>query len=302
MKTERSDSVYDIRTFVFQVSEALDGIRRTGVMNFSTVTTVAVSLAILGGFLLGLRNLNAILDRLQSSYEITVFLEPAAPQAGIQLLQQNLGVDPAVNRFRFVGRDEALESIARDLQAGGQVFPKLERNPLPDAFQILVREGTDFPAFKRRILGYPGVDEVSSGQDWVERALALVELARAVGLLLVLVLGGASLLIIANTIRLTVHSRREEIEIMQLVGATNWFIRVPFLIEGFLQGTAGALLALGLVFGSYHFLVGQIATIAPFLPLVTSAGELARLAAQILLMGMILGLLGALLSLRKILV
>lgn len=294
--------MYDQRTFAFQVSEAVEGIKRTGVMNLATITTVGLSLFILGGFLLGLRNLNVFLDGLQTSYELTIFLERGADRQQADLLGQNLELDPAVATVRFVPKDEALAAMAAELEGEGQAFPELEKNPLPDAYQVLIREGIDFEAFRARVMTYPAVAEVSAGQEWVGKALALVEIARAVGLSMVLILGGASLLIIWNTVQLTVHARREEIEIMALVGATNWFIRVPFLIEGFLQGTSGALLAMGGLFMGYSFLVGKIHAIAPFLPLVTATGELALMGSQILLMGMVLGLLGALLSLRKILV
>lgn len=292
----------DTHGLAFQLREALDGIRRTSVMNVATVTTVALSLAILGGFLLGLRNLNQALDGLQSAYELTVFLRPETDEATRQLLLKNLTLDRDVASVTFVSKQEALAQLERDLQAAGQAVPRLERNPLPDAYRVLIKEGTDFPEFRARLASLPGVDEISSGQEWVAKALALVELARAVGLVLVLVLGGASLLIISNTISLTVHSRRDEIEIMQLVGATDWFIRVPFLIEGLIQGITGAVAAVVLLFLGYSFLVGKIHQIAPFLPLITASGELVRLAIQLVLMGMILGLLGALLSLRKILV
>lgn len=292
----------DTRNMLFQLRESLEGIHRTGVMNLATITTVAISLSILGGFLLGLRNLNLMLDNLQSAYEVTVFLRQDADEKIRKLLLQNLDIDPAVASVSFVSREEALRTLEADLEASGQVMPQLERNPLPDAYRILIREGSDFHGFRERLVAYPGVDEISSGQEWVARVLALVRLARAVGLLLVLVLGGASLLIISNTISLTVHSRRDEIEIMQLVGATDWFIRVPFLIEGFLQGITGGVLAVTLIFSGYSFLTREIHQIAPFLPLITATGELLRLGVQLVLMGMILGLLGALLSLRRILV
>jgi len=290
----------DTRPLLFQLQESLDGIRRTGVMNLATVTTVALSLSILGGFLLGLRNMNRWLDNLQSVYEVTVFLEPGTGDEVRKLLRQNLTLDPAVLSARFVSRDEALAQLEADLRQSGQEVPRLDENPL--AYRAHIQQGIDFPAFRQRLAAYPGVGEIASGQDWVEQALALVKLTRAVGLVLVLVLGGASLLIIANTIALSVHSRRDEIEIMKLVGATNWFIRTPFLIEGLLQGSAGALLAVVLVFAGYSFLAAEVHEITPSLPLITAWAELARMAVQLLFMGMILGLLGALLSLRKILV
>lgn len=284
----------------FQFQEAIAGVRRTGAMNVATVTTVALSLFILGSFLLFLRNLNLLLDSLKTQYQVTLMLAPELDKRGIELLQERLQNDEAVKRIRFVSKDEALETIARELGHDEGILPDLQANPLPNSIEVHIIENTDFDGFMERIKNMPGVAKSTTGQQWVGRVLSMVDLTRVVGLIMVLVLGTASLLIIANTIKLTVYARREEIAIMKIVGATNWFIRTPFLIEGCLQGLVGASVSLLILLSSYHILAERIVGIAPFLTLVTDVGVLTKLSSQILLMGMLLGLLGSLISLRRI--
>lgn len=290
----------DPKTFLFQLTEALDGIRKARASHVATVTTVALALMILGGFLLGLQNLNRFLDGLQASYEITVFLGSESTEADRLLLQENLSVDTAVAEIQFLPKAMALEELRRDLEQEGQIFPYLPENPLPDAYRITLHEGANFPEFRKRLAAIPAIEEVSVGEKWVSKALSLVRLVRMVGLALILVLGGASMLIVSNTIALTIHARRDEIEIMKLVGATDWFIRVPFLIEGFLHGLLGGLLGIMAVLFSYFFLVTRLHEIVPELPLIQDPFSLAKLSFQLILMGTVLGLLGALTSLRRI--
>lgn len=284
----------------FQFREAISGVRRTGAMNVATVTTVALSLFILGSFLLFLRNLNLQLDSLKTQYQIVLYLAPDMKRGDVELLLERLQNDEAVKKVRFVSKEEALETMAKELGREGSFLPDLTTNPIPDSIEVHIVASADFDAFRKRVTALPGVTDGKAGQEWVGRLLSMVDLTRMVGLIMVLVLGTASLLIIANTIKLTVYARREEIAIMKIVGATNWFIRTPFLIEGCLQGFVGAAVSLLVLLSSYHVLAERIVEIAPFLTLVSDVGVLTKLSSQILLMGMLLGLLGSLISLRRI--
>ena len=290
------------RRLGFHVREALFGIRATSVMNLATVTTVALSLFILGMFLLFLRNLNMFLDDLRTQYQVTIFLKRDVSVQTRDLLVSRLEADSDILKVSIITRETALENIRSELAASGSLLPSLKENPLPDCIEFQVRENANYPALLKRCTDLAGVAEVSRGQEWVGKVMQIVRLVRFVGLTLVLILGTASLLIVANTIKLTVYARRQEIEIMKLVGATNWFIRIPFLIEGFLQGLMGAALAIGILMMGYHVLIGEVARIAPFIQVISDTGELTKLSLQIALLGVVLGLLGSLLSLRRILV
>ncbi len=290
------------RRLGFHFREAIFGIRSTGVMNLATVTTVALSLFILGMFLLFLRNLNVFLDDLRTQYQVTLFLEHKVSTENRDKLMKKLEADKDILRVTVITRDVALDTIKNELAAAGSILPSLNQNPLPDCIEFQIRERADFKLLLERCTKLEGVAEVSRGQEWVGKVMQVVSLVRLVGLTLVLILGTASLLIVANTIKLTVYARRQEIEIMKLVGATNWFIRIPYLIEGFVQGLVGAVMAVAILMLGYHFLIGEVARIAPFIHVIRDMGELTKLSLQIVLLGVVLGLLGSLLSLRRILV
>jgi len=286
----------------FHFKEAIAGIRNTGFMNIATITTVALSLFILGMFLLFLRNLNEFLDDVRTQYQVVLFLEHETDARTCALILSKIQADPDVIAAVVVPRNKALQEIRDELAASGSILPSLKENPLPDCIEFHVREGANFAQLLARCRAMPGVGDVSRGQEWVGKIMQIVRLVRFVGLVLVLILGTAALLIVSNTIKLTVYARRQEIEIMRLVGATNWFIRIPFLIEGLLQGLAGSLIAVIILMSGYQLLIGEISAIAPFISIISDTGELTKLSAQIVSLGVVLGLLGSLLSLRRILV
>ncbi|MBI4866200.1 MAG: ABC transporter permease [Candidatus Wallbacteria bacterium] len=271
--------------------------RQAVVMNLATLSTVAITLFILGSFLLFMRNMNENLKLLRSQLQLTVYLKKELTEPQKTELVSRLQGDPSIVNYRFVGRDAALKTVKEWM--GWSDF-EVRDNPLPDSFDVKLHEGVDFDAFVSRAKNWPGVDDLSVGEKEVGALIKLLDLARSVGLVLVLVLGTASLMIIANTIKLTVYARRTEISIMKLVGATNWFIRMPFLIEGFLQGLLGAAIALALLLTGYPVVVARLSGIAPFLRFVTDSADLFRLSWQLVLMGVLLGLLGSLISLRRI--
>ncbi len=289
-----TDRVQSLR---FHVQEALSGFRQALVMNLATLSTVAITLFILGSFLLFMRNMNENLKVLRSQLQLTVYLKRSIDEADRKSLVKQIESDPGVVSYKFITRDQALQSVREWM---GWTDFEVRDNPLPESFDLKLRDGVDFDAFVRRAGAWPGVDDLSVGEKEVGALLKLLDLARSVGLLLVLVLGTASLMIIANTIKLTVYARRTEISIMKLVGATNWFIRTPFLIEGLLQGLTGAAIALVLLLSGYPILVSRLHSIAPFIRLVDEAGALIGLSWQLLAMGILLGLLGSLISLRRI--
>lgn len=287
----------NLRNLGFHLREAFDGFRQAFAMNLATLSTVAITLFILGSFLLFMRNMNENLKALRSQLQLTVYVTKDLTDPQKQALTRRFESDPAVLSHKFVSRDQALDSVKEWM--GWSDF-EVRDNPLPESYDLRLQEGIDFDAFVARAKSWPGVEDLSVGEREVGAILKLVDLARSVGLVLVLVLGSASLMIIANTIKLTVYARRTEIGIMKLVGATNWFIRTPFLIEGFLQGLFGAVIALGILLAGYPVLVSRLLAIAPFLKLVNETSDLLRLSWQLVTMGVLLGLLGSLISLRRI--
>ena len=284
----------------FHLREALRGLRHSKVMALVTITSIALSLAVLGSFLLFLKNAGVFLGRLHDQYKLIVYLKEGAETDSVTQLKRRFESDPAVETVSYVSKEQALKLVLDDLDDKGWVLKTLEKNPLPDSFEIKVSERADVVDLVKRLESDRAVARVSSGQDWVAGILRFVSITRYCGLVLVVVLGLSSLLIVGNTIWLTVYARRDEIAIMRLVGATNWFIRTPFLIEGLVTGIAGALLSFAILVIGYRFLLGQVQLVAPGITGFVGWPELRRLGSQLVVMGGLLGFLGSLVSLRRL--
>lgn len=289
-------------TLIYHLREALKGFRHGGVLSVATITTVAISLTILGGFLLFQANVNNWVKHLENQLEINFYLKDSAQDAEIRRLDDKLRNDARVKDHKFISREQALLELGRELGENSALLEELDRNPLPDSIQIKLRPINDFDEFRSEYTALSPIEDSSSGHDWVQSLMRLIGLSRSSGVVMLLLLGVANLIIIGNAIRLTVFARRQEIEIMRLVGASNWFIRAPFLIEGVIQGLLGALMATLVLAFSYNLMHQQLQLIFPSLELITYTTELIQLYLRLIFLGVALGFLGSLLSLRRFLV
>jgi cell division transport system permease protein len=212
----------------------------------------------------------------------------------------------AVKAVSFTSKDEALTAFKRELQGRESLLEGLGENPIPASLQLKLHEPYQTPEGLKQLTAslarLEGVEDVLYGQEWVDRVAGLVRLLRLLGLSVGLVLGLASLLIVSNTIRLAVHARAEEIEVMRLVGATHLHIRVPFVLEGMLQGILGALLAIGLLFAVYRATLWQL-QLTPGQIFGIGVGSFlqARWAVAMVLAGAGLGAFGSLISVGRFL-
>lgn len=289
-------------TLLYHLQEALKGFRHGGVLSMATITTVAISLTILGGFLLFQANVNNWVNHLENQLEISFYLKDSAREAEIRRLMDKLENDGRVRNFKVISKEQALLDLGRELGEDSTLLEGLEGNPLPDSVQIQLKPIDDFRAFRNEYSSFSAIDDSSSGQDWVQSLMQLIGLSRSSGLIMLLLLGLANLIIIGNAIRLTVFARKQEIEIMRLVGASNWFIRAPFLIEGVIQGLLGALVATTILAFAYGLMHDRLIMIFPNVELITYSAELIQLYLRLVFLGIALGFLGSLLSLRKFLV
>lgn len=243
------------------LSNAVRGIRRASTTSALAVFTIAVVLVLVGSAALLVRNMGGLLDDMGSDLQLTAYLEEGLPEDEQRLLAERVAAAPGVERVDIVTKKEALERFER-IAGGPQLLAGLETNPLPASLEIhLLPEARTAQAI--RVLevaldGLPGIGDLAQGQDWIEGYSRAVSLVRSGATGISLVLGFAALLIVANTIRLAVYARRDELDILALVGASRTFVRVPFILEGTLQGLLGGLIALVLVSGAYEFLLPQL--------------------------------------------
>ncbi len=231
---------------------AVRGLLASPITSGVAVVTIAVSLILAGAFALLVRNMEELLDRFGSDLHLTAYLEESTSPAEQAELVRVAGTVEGVASVRLVSKQEALERFRSGARSNAALLEGLEENPLPASLEIELVAGERSAEGMRRVLaaldGLPGIADLSSGQDWVEGYLRAVALVRGVGIGLGAILGLATLLIVANTIRLAVLARRDELEILSLVGASRSFVQTPFLLEGLLEGALAGSLALGFLF------------------------------------------------------
>jgi cell division transport system permease protein len=244
------------------IEDALTNIRRSGWGGIASIGTIAVSFVIVGIFLIISGNLGALVAEWKEQFQVTVFLEDGITTEQLGLLRKRIQSERAVKGMTYTSKAEALQQFKRELTGRESLLEGLGENPIPASLQLRVQEAYQTPEalkqFTASLTRLEGVEDVLYGQEWVDKVSAAVRLLRLLGLSVGLALGLASLLIVSNTIRLTVYARSEEIEIMRLVGASRLHIRAPFLLEGMIQGSLGAGLALLLLYGAYRATLWQL--------------------------------------------
>lgn len=228
--------------------ETLRSFRRAPLLSALSVTTIAFSLFTVGLFGLVAVNMREALRGISSRVEIEAFLLRGTPPETVTLAAQDIAAFPEVDSVAYVSEEEALRRAQQELVEFRDAYRDLQVNPLPASLDITLKEGSrdaaTVAAVAQRVAGFPFIDDVRFGREWVERLDRLQNLAGFVGLVIGLAFAAVSVVIIGVTIRMTVLQRAREIAIMRLVGATDAFIRGPFLLDGALKGFLGGLLAI----------------------------------------------------------
>jgi cell division transport system permease protein len=295
-----------LHTILYCVEEALVELWRNRLVNIVSIVTIAVSLFILGIFATISSNLDLLLIGWSNRVQLTVYLSDDSGVEEKQEMERLLSSKDEVDSFQYVSKDEAIERFQSYFPELETLPSMLESNPLPASFEIQMASDYRSPEqvhrFAEELESVPGVGEVDYDLLWVERLTAIIDLVRALGFFIGGSLVVASIFTIFNVIKLTVYGRQEEIGIMRLVGATHAYIRGPFLVEGMLQGGLGGLAALTLLYAAYELLLRQ--ALESF-RLLTSAEWLRFLSPNawvgVVLGGMMVGLIGSALSIRKFL-
>ena len=275
----------------------LRGLRGSPVTTAIAIVTIAVSLVLVGAFTLLLRNMEGLLVDFGRDLHVTAYLEDGLPEAEVERLMQVLPTVEGVEAVRLVSKDEALVRFKSGVGAGAGLLGGLDENPRPASIEIALVAAQRAPDALRSVAqaqrALPGPEDPGSGQDGVEgdlRALAVVR-ANAVGMSVILAF--AALLIVTNTIRLAVYARRDELDILRLVGASRAFTNTPFIAEGVAQGAAGGALAVLLLYGIFRLVLPGLEfgfeVVLGSAPRFFLVGEMLLLVGQ----GALLGLIGS---------
>jgi len=235
--------------------ESILTFKRAPLLSALSVTTIAFSLFVLGLFGLVVVNLQDALRAIEERVEIVAYILPGTPAEATAQALKDIQAFPEVQAANYVSEDDALARARAELVELRDVMEELERNPLPASIEVKLKPGfrdaDHVSIVAERMRGFGFVDDVRFGRDWVENVDRLRGLAAAVGIVVGAAFAVVAIIIIGTTIRMAVLQRSREIAIMRLVGATDGFIRRPFLLQGALKGLLGGLVAVGLSFGAY---------------------------------------------------
>ena len=248
-----------LRSWRFFIRNGFQNILRNRVMSLASVTAIMVALIVLGIILVMVVNLDVMMKEMESKMEITMFLKDGVADGERYDLEKEINSWEGVYDVEFVSKHQALEEWKRQLGDKGSLLEGYtgENNPLPDSFLVKIEKPEYVNAVVEKAKAIPAVEEVNYSSKVAEFIEWLARAIRLVGMSLVAVLASVAAIIISNTVRLTVYSRRREIGIMKYIGATDWFIRWPFIIEGFILGVMGSIVSTGLVALGYKFLLDR---------------------------------------------
>jgi len=248
--------------------EALLGFTRARVMTAFAVISTAFSLLVLDCLGIVLINLSALIRVMEDKVEIVVYLRDDADRAKIGLAVEDLSRAEGVARVEYVSKDEALERFRQDLGEDSELLQDLEGNPVPASLSISMQPGRRDTLSVRQVAdlaaAYPFVEEVDYGREWLQRMEVIHDVASTVGMVGFALLSLVAVVLIASAIKIAIFSRQKEIIIMKIVGATNGYIRRSFLLEGFLKGALGGLVASGLVVLIIELFNRKVYHLAPF--------------------------------------
>ena len=293
------------RLFYF-FREAFQSIKHNRFTHLVTIGTITFALLTFGIFIVTVINLNRIFDDWGKRIHLIAYLDKNTNAVEIKKARERIANLPQTKNVTYVSKERALTILKESLKDQDGILENLDENPLPASLEIKLKKAYNNPqnlkTFVAEVKRIDTISDVEYGQEWLEKFSAFISIVKLVGVSIGAFLFLATILIISNAIKLTIYSRREEIEIMKLVGATNFFIQVPFFLEGFIQGLCGSLLALGILYVSYKILISKIiADYSLYLGALNLIFLSQKLVVALILFGIILGVFGCALSMGRFL-
>lgn len=291
-----------IRTSEYFIREVFLSLKRNNWMSLASIGTVAVSLFIFGMFLMMVMNMNKLTETLESQVQVNVYLHDDVEMDRIREIEATLQGMEGIESVTFVSKEEAMERFKERLGDQSTLLEALDdTNPLPNGFELTIAQPELVKGMAAEIEAMDGVETAKYGQDVMEHLFDMTRMLRIFGVALMFVLALATLFIISNTIRLTVFARRKEIAIMKYVGATDWFIRWPFVLEGMVMGLFGSLIAAVVLRTAYTGIVAEVYDTLAFLPLIPEQPFLNYVTLTVVFSGMLVGAIGSALSIKRFL-
>ena len=293
-----------INTINYFIVDALKSIKRNITVSFAAMLTVLVTFFVLGTFTLVGLNFNKTIEDVADKIEIKVYLQDDIKLVNQREVEIKLAEQEGVKAVTYESKDEAFTKLKKDLEGNSGMLEgySLENNPLASSYIVTLEDASYAGSVSKAVEDMTGVESITNQQELIEKISRVVDFVQILGVVLFFVFIGVSIFLIMNTIKLAVYSRRREVGIMKFVGATDWFIRWPFVIEGMIIGAVGSLLATVILYFIYRGIFGFIASNFLIANLVPVSFVLTTLLGGFLLGGIVVGAIGSIAALRKFLV
>ena len=241
---------------------AVQDIKDNGFLSSVTIITIALSILILSAFALFFTNVNNVMNYWEKGIKIMAYLKPGTSQKNLHDIKRNIQKIYGVQNVNFISKEEAFKKLKKQMKRQSSILMNLNENPLPDAFEICMTTSSQrsekVEEIATKIESMPLIEDIEYGQKWLKQFTNIFDLFRLAGYTMSGIFFIAAVFIMANTIRLAIYMRREEIEIMRLVGASEKFIKVPFYIESIIQGTLGGITGIAALFITFKLISSNI--------------------------------------------
>jgi cell division transport system permease protein len=289
----------------YVTKETVTNLRRNLSMASAALLTVAVSLTLVGGALLVKRGVERATIQWRGNVELSIFMKPEASQQELEAVNRQLGAMPEVGKARYVSKPEAFEEFKKIFANEPDLRDSLTVDQVPPSYRVVPKQAEQTRLIGERFRDNAGVLRVSYAKEEVDALVSVTNFLQIMLWAVALVLLLAASLLILNTIRMAIFARRREVGIMKLVGATNWFIRVPFMLEGLVQGLAGAAIAFGVVWVGRGLIESRISSarndIQLFKQFLVTSNDVMGTGIFLLLVGVIVGTVGSAVAVTRFL-
>jgi cell division transport system permease protein len=285
--------------------ETVSNLRRNISMASAALLTVAVSLTLVGGALLVKRGVDRATVQWKDNVELSIFMKPDASAPESEAIDRQLKAMPEVKRYHYVSKPEAFEEFRKIFANEPDVRDSLTVEQIPPSYRVVPKQAEQTKVIGQRFDDTAGVFRVSYAKEEVDALVSVTNFLQIMLWAVAAVLLAAASLLILNTIRMAIFARRREVAVMKLVGATNWFIRIPFMLEGLIQGLAGAALAYGIVWIGRDLIQSRITEarndIQLFKQFLVTSGDVAGTGILLLVVGVLVGTVGSALAVSRFL-
>ena len=288
--------------FSYVVPQAFSSLRINGWMTFAAIATIAISLFLCLLFWLMIINIDSNAEQLESNVEIIGYIADEVPQEKYDSIKGKIASISGVSSLAYISREDGLARIAPRFGTVEQLLDSMGGvNPLPNSFSVKAQSPEVVAGIAEQMAALGGISEVRYGENEVEKLFAFTSAMRLAGIIIMVLLAVAAVFLAAMTTRISVYARKQEIMVMKWVGATNWFIRCPFLLEGIILGLVGALLAVAAAFFVYAKACAYVAASLSFIVMLPAATLWLSVGLITLGVGVLMGAIGSIVSLARFL-